>query len=136
LIEDYFRQVDTLVSRTDVVHSTRITFDKRSEFIGFIRGEVYFLDGSSLHLREFVDVEHGVSCYQYAYHYQRTDGALVFRYDDTPHFAGLSTFPHHKHEGSEDNVVAAPAADLAHVLTEIQRLIVASAQRPSTVPSS
>jgi len=74
--------------------------------------------------------------YQYAYHYQRTDGALVFRYDDTPHFAGLSTFPHHKHEGSEDNVVAAPAADLAHVLTEIQRLIVASAQRPSNVPSS
>src|SRR5215475_3294360 len=29
-----------------------ITYDKRSTYIGFIRGSIYFLDGSLLHLRE------------------------------------------------------------------------------------
>jgi hypothetical protein len=59
----------------------------------------------------------------YAYHYQRPDGALVFRYDNTPHFPTLPTFPYHKHEGNEANVVAASPPDLAAILSEIQSLI-------------
>jgi hypothetical protein len=123
LIEDYFRQVETLIATASIVHSSSITYDKRSTYIGFIRGEIYFLDGSQLHLREFVNVEHGVERYMYAYHYQRPDGTLVFRYDNTPHFPALPSFPHHKHEGSEANVVAASSPDLQIILTEIQGLI-------------
>jgi Family of unknown function (DUF6516) len=123
LIEDYFRQVETLIATASIVHSSSITYDKRSTYIGFIRGEIYFLDGSQLHLREFVNVEHGVERYMYAYHYQRPDGTLVFRYDNTPHFPALPSFPHHKHEGSEANVVAASSSDLQIILTEIQGLI-------------
>jgi len=123
LIEDYFRQIATLVATAGIVHSSSITYDKRSTSIGFIRGEISFLDGSQLHLREFVNVEHGTELYMYAYHYQRPDGTLVFRYDNAPHFPALSTFPHHKHEASEANVVAASASDLQAILAEIQRLI-------------
>jgi hypothetical protein len=68
LIEDYFRQVDALITGTSIVHSFSMTYDKRSTYIGFIRGSVYFLDGSVLHLREFVNVQHGVERYMYAYH--------------------------------------------------------------------
>ena len=78
-----------------------------------------FLDGSLLHLREFVDVEYGSERYMYAYSYQRSDGTLVFRYDNTPHFSHLLTFPHHRHEGSESHVVAAGPVDLEAVLAEI-----------------
>jgi len=124
LIESYFRQIEALVAATNVVHSSRITYDKRSEFIGFLRGEIYFLDGSCLHLREFVDVEYGSDRYQYVYHYQGADGSLIFRYDNTRHFPNFPTFPHHKHEGGEPHVVAASAPDLQQVLAEIQRLIV------------
>jgi len=127
LIEGYFQQIDALVAASGIVHSWRITYDKRSTFIGFMRGEVYFLDGSCLHLREFVDVEYGINRYRYVYHYQGADGALIFRYDNTPHFAGLPTFPHHKHQDDETHVIAAPAPDLKQVLVEIQRFIVASA---------
>jgi hypothetical protein len=123
LIEDYFRQIETLLAVTNIVHSSSITYDKRSASIGFVRGSIYFLDSSQLHLREFVNVEHGVERYMYAYHYQRPDGALVFRYDNTPHFPTLPTFPHHKHEGNEANVVAASPPDLAAILSEIQSLI-------------
>jgi hypothetical protein len=123
LIEDYFRQIETLLAVTNIVHSSSITYDKRSASIGFVRGSIYFLDSSQLHLREFINVEHGVERYMYAYHYQRPDGALVFRYDNTPHFPTLPTFPHHKHEGNEANVVAASPPDLTAILSEIQSLI-------------
>jgi hypothetical protein len=123
LIEDYFRQVEALLSAAHIIHSTSITYDKRSASIGFIRGILYFLDESQLHLREFVNVEHGVERYMYVYHYQRSDGVLVFRYDNTPHFPILPTFPHHKHEHSDTNVIAASPPDLQAVLNEIHSLI-------------
>jgi hypothetical protein len=122
LIEDCFRWIETLVANASIVRFFNITYDKRSTYIGFIRGSIYFLDGSLLHLREFVDVEYGSERYMYAYHYQRSDGALVFRYDNTPHFPHLPTFPHHKHEGSEAHVVAAGPVDLETVFAEIRGL--------------
>ena len=123
MIEDYFRRIETLVADASIVRFFNITYDKRSASIGFIRGSLYFLDGSLLHLREFVDVEYGSERYMYAYHYQRPDGVLVFRYDNTPHFPHLPTFPHHKHEGSESHVVAAGPVDLEAVLAEIWGLM-------------
>jgi Family of unknown function (DUF6516) len=127
LIEEYFRQVDTLITSTSIVHASSMTYDKRSAYIGFIRGSVYFLDGSVLHLREFVSVQHGVERYMYAYHYQRSDSTFVFRYDNTPHFTTMPTFPHHKHEGRESTVLSANPPDLQAVLAEIQGLMAAPA---------
>lgn len=46
-----------------------MTYDKRSTHTGFIRGELYFVDGSVLHLREFVDVETAVERLLYVYPY-------------------------------------------------------------------
>jgi hypothetical protein len=94
IIEEYFHQIEVLVARAPIVHSSHLTYDKRSTYIGFIRGSIYFFDGPVLHLREFTSVQQGVERYMYAYHYQGADGALVFRYDNTPHFPALSTFPH------------------------------------------
>ena len=123
MIENYFRQLEALITSTSAIHSSSITYDKRTNHIGFIRGSIYFLDGSLLHLREFVNVQHGVERYMYAYHYQRSDGMFVFRYDNTPHFPTLPTFPDHKHQGAEANVVAASPPDLQAVLIEIQGLL-------------
>lgn len=44
MIEDYFRQIGTLIAGASIVHSSSITYDKRSTYVGFIRGEVYFPD--------------------------------------------------------------------------------------------
>jgi ribosomal protein L17 len=43
------------------------------------------------------------------------------QYDNTGHHRklNLSTFPHHKHDGSETNVIASDAPALAEVLQEI-----------------
>jgi hypothetical protein len=124
-IEVYFQQVRDLVDTCPVVQSSSITYDKRGTHEGFIRGEIYFVDASVLHLREFVDVEASVERLLYVYHYMDARQQLRFRYDNTGHHKQLNlfTYPHHKHEGSEQRVVPASASDLAAVLGEVETLV-------------
>ena len=50
---------------------------------------------------------------------------LIFRYDDVKHDKKLNlpNYPHHKHEGSEDNVISSNAPTLADILNEIEILL-------------
>jgi hypothetical protein len=57
----------------------------------------------------------------YVYQYQSSTDILVFRYDNTPHFPTLPTFPHHRHVGSETNVMAAMPPDLPTLFAEVRR---------------
>jgi hypothetical protein len=124
LVDDYFKVIREVVEACPAVHSSSITYDKRTTYEGFIKGVILFVDGSVLHLREFIDVEVEINRYMYAYHYQRND-KLIFRYDNTEHHRKLNlvTFPHHKHEGDEANVITSPAPNLVDVLTEIENLL-------------
>ncbi len=90
LIEDYFRQLAEIVDKCTGVQSSSVTYDKRSSYVGFIRGSIWFSDCSVLHLREFVNVQHGIERYMYAYQYQNSSNSIIFRYDNTPHFPNLT----------------------------------------------
>ncbi len=111
-IETYFRQVCQAIDACPVVQGFSVTYDKRGTYAGFISGEVHILDGSLLYLREFVDVEVGVE-------------RLIFRYDNTGHHRKLNlpSYPHHKHEGDEGNVLSSSAPDLPTVLRELESLV-------------
>ena len=78
-IEAYFQQLRDTIDSCPVVNSFDVTYDKRGSHEGFIRGEVHFVDGSMLHLREFVDVESGLERLTYVYHYVDPAKKLVFR---------------------------------------------------------
>jgi len=124
-IEAYFQRLREIIDACPIVRSSNVTYDKRGSHEGFIRGEVYFVDGSSLHLREFVDVEIDVDRLTYVYQYMDPAQKLVFRYDNTGHHKNLNlvTYPHHKHKGSGHNIVASPGPDLTVVLSEIETLV-------------
>ena len=124
-IETYFQQLRETIDSCPIVSSFDVTYDKRGNHEGFIHGEIYLVDDSILHLREFVDVEMGVDRLTYVYQYMDSAKRLVFRYDNTGHHKRLNliTYPHHKHEGSEHNAVASPAPHLAAVLSEIETLV-------------
>jgi hypothetical protein len=51
-----------------------------------------------LELNESVINQNGIKHLGYRYHVQNADNTLIFKYDNTPHFPSLETFPHHKHE--------------------------------------
>ena len=100
-IEAYFRQIEKTIEECLVIQLSNVTYEKRGTHEGFIRGELHFVDSSTLHLREFVDVEITEDRLMYVYQYMERSDKMVFRYDNTGHHKklGLSTYPHHKHEG-------------------------------------
>ncbi len=124
-IEAYFQQIQHIIAHCPVVQLTHITYETRGTYEGFIRGELSFVDGSVLHLREFVDVEITIERLMYAYQYMTASEEFIFRYDNTGHHKklGLPTYPHHKHEGSEEHVIASHAPELDDVLREIELLV-------------
>lgn len=125
MIEDYFHEIAAIIKAEVSIEGASMTYDKRTPHIGFLRGILYFADGSTLHIREYVSARNDIGryMYMYVYQYQDRDGVLVFRYDNSPHFPHLSGFPHHKHDGSESNVIDATPPHLAVVLDEIRPLL-------------
>ena len=122
MIEAYVQSLLDIVVASPIVSTFDVTLDKRTAHLGLIRGELRFLDDSRLHFRELVEVKGHVIRQMYSYHYQDAANTLLFRYDDTPHHPSLDTFPHHKHDRSEANVVEAVPPCLAEVLREIEAI--------------
>ena len=124
-VEIYFEQIGKVIATCTVVQTLSVTYDKRADHEGFISGDLRFVDGSVLNLREFVDAEGVPDRVMYVYQYRDAEGNLIFRYDNTGHHRRLSlpTYPHHKHDGEEGKVITSDAPFLAAVLEEIERLI-------------
>jgi hypothetical protein len=124
-VEIYFEQMRKVIETCAVVQTSSVTYDKRADHEGFISGDLRFVEGSVLDLREFVDVENVPERVMYVYQYRDAEGNVIFRYDNTGHHRKLNlpTYPHHKHDGEEGEVIPSDAPSLALVLEEIERLI-------------
>jgi hypothetical protein len=68
-------------------------------------------------------VEGQIMQIDYRYHFQDENNQVIFRYDSTPHFPDLPTFPHHKH--LPDMVISSEKPDLAQVFQEASTLAAA-----------
>jgi hypothetical protein len=111
------RLEDTIRSRKDIsIESLTII---NTTFDAIFRASLRFLDNSRLMIGEDLEAvgQRGIKRISFLFHYQRADNSLIFRYDNSPHYPRLSTFPAHKH--TEADVVAADPPDLADVLNEI-----------------
>ena len=63
-----------------------------------LRIRIRFTNGYLLELTEAVKAEKlMINHLNYRYHFQDDHNNLVFRYDNTPHFPDIESFPHHKH---------------------------------------
>ena len=121
LLSEYFRQIQILVDQCAIVQESNIVYEVRSYDRGFVHGELTLTNGNILAVRGFVKTTSIVDREMYTYQYMTTENQLVFRYDNTGHHRKLNllTFSHHKHDGSETNVIASAAPNLAEVLQEI-----------------
>ena len=122
MIEQYFKSLLDLIASLPFVQNPTIHLEKRAEMVGFIRGNIEFKDGSLLHFRELIDLRPPLRIVMHAYHYQESDGTLVFRYDNTAHHMSVSTFPHHKHDDA-GNILPTTEVNLESVLREIEIFI-------------
>ena len=115
------RLEDTLRSRSEITIEDLRTLSTEEHSI--LDACVRFYDDSRLFVFEDSGyTEEGqIIQSEYSFHYQHAGGTLIFRYDNSPHFPNLPTFPAHKH--TPDGVIRAPAPDLADVLREIDTLL-------------
>jgi hypothetical protein len=82
-----------------------------------LRIRIRFANGNLLEVNEALQVESAILVWvDYRYHYQDAQNQLIFRYDNTPHFPDLPSFPHHKHLPSQ--VIACTRPKLIQVFQE------------------
>lgn len=73
---------------------------------GFIRARVKMADGDLLEIAVFFVLEaSAITVENYKFHWQDPQGRLIKRWDNAPHHPEVEGFPHHLHDGSEENVI-------------------------------
>lgn len=75
------------------------------------------VNGSVIFLREII-IQNVL--FDYSYHWQKKDGSLIIRWDNAAHYPSIPTHPHHKHVGSETNVLVSYEQSLFEVLSFIR----------------
>lgn len=117
-LKRYFAKIEAAVARLSAYtenYAEEILTAERAN----LRIRLRFENGGLLEISEALVVENGaVETLGYRYHLQGVGGELVFRYDNTPHFPGLTSFPHYKH--LHDSVIASYQPELPDVLQEAE----------------
>ena len=99
LLHEYLDGIQSILegySRANLILASNVSIDFRTEKIGIIRGTIDFIDESSLHFTEYLDLRYRTEKLTYSFHYQEKDGKLIFRYDNARHKPALES-ENHKH---------------------------------------
>lgn len=81
-----------------------------------LKFKIQFKDKSELFTRESTKR----NLRKYSFHWRSENGSLIIRWDNAKHHNELSTFPHHRHEDSEHNVIENSEVGLIDILKFIQ----------------
>lgn len=99
MISALIKEIEETISLSSIVVFSNIQkFFSSTKKEAYIRGTLTFIDLSFLEFAIYV-VEKGkkVVFDKYRFQYMDSRKRLVFRYDNAPHYKGISTFPNHKH---------------------------------------
>ncbi|NJN22156.1 MAG: hypothetical protein HC812_14430 [Leptolyngbya sp. RL_3_1] len=117
LLADYLNRVEQAILSCKAAYVERYIEEILTPERVNLRIRIRFEPGHLLEINEAVVVLDGQRvALDYRYHCQDDQNRLLFRYDSTPHFPQLPTFPHHKHLPTE--TISSPQPDLLQVITE------------------
>ena len=120
LLTEYLSELVKIIdeySKTNLILSSEIKNDFRTEQIGIIRGNLVFADQSILYFTEYLDLRYRIEKLSCSYHYQKKAGTLIFRYDNARHRPKLA-FENHKHL-ADGKITEASIPALTDVLDEV-----------------
>jgi hypothetical protein len=126
-VRDYFTGIERGIIQNRLGFLDQpATIKTIAERYGVFRARIIFWNGSHLTIDETVDTTQGYPrLIEYAYTYVK-DGVHIFRYDNTPHYPQLDTFPHHKHVGPYETPEAAETPTLNQIFGEIEEILAAN----------
>ncbi len=108
---------DLLKKYQNIIKEYRILLWENEPTSSRFKAEIIFKNQSILYIREYRFPTNR----KYVYHWQDKDNKLIIRWDNAPHWGFVSTFPHHKHIGTETNVVDSTEVLLEDVLEIIYK---------------
>ncbi len=122
-LEAYSRRVAEIMTRP-MIHRSTVSVWSVSPYTGVAEGDVIFLHGFRLRIREELDFADGMMT---SYGYEVYHGEeRVYWYNDFPHpndSTLASTFPHHKHTPPNIKRHRIPAPEISYTTCNLPRLI-------------
>jgi cytochrome b involved in lipid metabolism len=119
-LRDYLAAFHRALGRIDdygFAESIDIREEIRAAKQAVIKSKIVLINGSVLHITEFIDAKYGVERISYAYQYQDKEGEVIFRYGNARHRPDLG-FSDHKHLA--DGAIAQTAMpDISDVVDEV-----------------
>jgi hypothetical protein len=107
ILSQYFGDIEDSIRRLERANVERYEEEVLTSSRANLRIRIRFLSGHLLEVNEAIVIEaNQLKHLGYRYHFQDQQNNLIFRYDNTPHFPDLKSFPHHKHlkDKVEDSV--------------------------------
>jgi hypothetical protein len=119
-LKAYLDAVEQAILHCDSVYVERYTEEILTPERVNLRIRLRFASGCLLEIHEAIIVDNqNLVHLDYRYHCQDEQNRLLFRYDSTPHFPDLSSFPHHKH--LPDTVIVSERPEIESVLHEVMK---------------
>jgi len=98
LLSEYLKEIESAVTAMENVYVEHYAEEILTDYRLNLRIRIRFINGHFLELNEAVIAGlKQIEQLDYRYHFQDKQNNLIFRYDNTPHFPKLESFPHHKH---------------------------------------
>lgn len=120
-IEQYFNQVESLLIESHAIQSFYVLRREESFSDGKLRIKTVLVDGSLLEMFEYVAEQNSkVIVQKYSFHWQASDGTLISRWDNAPHYMDLSNAPHHQHQANGTVSAMEDLPDFLFVLKMIE----------------
>ena len=122
LLNTYLGGIESTIKALENAYIERYEEEILGENRINLRLRIRFNLGYLLEVNEAIIVENGkMKRLNYRYHFQDEHNLLVFRYDNTPHYKNIESFPHHKH--IDTGVVSAYISDANEAIIEAYQLI-------------
>lgn len=121
-LSNYLNTIEqTILTYTDL-YIDRYTEEILTRDRANLRIRIRIKQNNLLEINEaIVIIDDRLTTLDYRYHYQNEENQLIFRYDSTPHFPDLPTFPHHKHLPT--TIIACEKPEIQQVLQEAVRTV-------------
>ena len=117
VLSDYLRRAEQAILECPDAYVEQYLEEALTSERVNLRIRIRFNSGYLLEISEAIVANDDILEFlDYRYHYQDERNQLIFRYDSTPHFPDLPSFPHHKHLPSA--VVPCDKPDIEQAILE------------------
>ena len=121
-VAEYHQAVKARLIADPLVLQFDIQRERRTADDGYLRARLILDNREELEFSEYIRrIRAQVHVVTYSFHWTASDGKLVRRWDNAPHYPNLPRAPHHIHDGAHDNVLPGAPMTIADVLDEIAK---------------